>query len=67
MLKNLEEKFKLFCKSKNLEVNNNQLLVIKKLQDYYKKNFKSFIFDFFSKRIRKKVFIFMAMLELEKQ
>ena len=56
MLKNLEEKFKLFCKSKNLEVNNNQLLVIKKLQDYYKKNFKSFIFDFFSKKDPKKSF-----------
>ena len=47
MLKNLEEKFKLYCNSENLEVNQNQLLVIKKLQDYYKKNFKSFIFDFF--------------------
>ena len=41
MLKNLEEKFNLYCNSQNLEVNSHQLLVIKKLQDYYKKNFKS--------------------------
>ena len=67
MLKNLEEKFNLYCNSKNLEVNQNQLLVIKKLQDYYKKNFKSFIFNFFSKENLKKVFIFMEMLVLEKQ
>ena len=49
MLKNLEEKFHFYCNSENLEVNPHQLLVIKKLQDYYKKNFKSFIYNIFSK------------------
>ena len=56
MLKNLEEKFNLYCKSENLEINQNQLLAIKKLKDYYKKNFKSFIFNFFSKENSKKSF-----------
>ena len=40
MLKNLEKKFNHYCKSKNLEINKNQFLVIKKLQDYYNTNFK---------------------------
>ena len=46
MLKNLEEKFNLYCNSENLEVNPNQLLVINRLEEYYKKNFKSFIQNF---------------------
>ena len=46
----------LYCNSKNLEINQNQLLVIKKLQNYYKKNFKSFIINFFSKENLKKSF-----------
>ena len=41
---------------KNLELNHNQVLVIKKLQIYYKKNFKSFISNFFSKENHKKSF-----------
>ena len=57
MLKNFEEKFNLYCNSKNFEINQNQILVIKKLQDYYKKNFKSFISKFFKKRIFKKRFL----------
>ena len=43
MSKNLEDKFNLYCSSKNFEINQNQILVIKKLQEYYKENFKSFI------------------------
>lgn len=56
MLKNLEEKFNLYCSSKNFEINQNQILVIKKLQKYYKENFKSFISKFFSKGYSKKGF-----------
>ncbi len=56
MSKNLEEKFNLYCKLKNLEVNQNQLLVIKKLEDYKEKNFKSFFLNFFSKKNSKKSF-----------
>ena len=56
MLKNLEEKFNIYCNSENLEVNQNQLLVIRELQDYYKKNFKSFLFNLFSEKNNKKGF-----------
>tara|TARA_B100000035_G_scaffold308370_1_gene312929 strand:- start:347 stop:1405 length:1059 start_codon:yes stop_codon:yes gene_type:complete len=56
MLKNLEDKFNQYCNSKNFEINENQFLVIKKLQDYYKKNFKSYFLKFFSKDYSKKGF-----------
>ena len=56
MLKNLEKKFNHYCKSKNLEINKNQFLVIKKLQDYYNTNFKSIISSLFSKKNSKKSF-----------
>jgi len=56
MPKNLEEKFTHYCNLENLEVNQNQLLVIKKLQNYYKRNFKSFFFNFFLKENLKKGF-----------
>jgi len=48
MSKDLEKKFIFFCNSKNLEVNQDQINVIKKLQDYYKQNFRS-LFSIFSK------------------
>ena len=56
MLKNFEEKFNFYCDSNNLEINQNQFLVIKKLQDYYKKNFRSLISKFLSKENSKKSF-----------
>ena len=56
MLNDLEDKFNLYCSSKNFEINQNQILVIKKLQEYYKENFKSFISKFFSKGYSKKGF-----------
>ena len=56
MLKSLEEKFRIYCNLKNLEVNQNQLNVIKKLQDYNQKNFKSFYYYFFFKEPSKKSF-----------
>ena len=56
MPKNLKEKFNLYCNSENLEVNQNQILVIKRLHDYYKTNFKSFISNLFSKKNLKKNF-----------
>ena len=37
MPKNFEEKFNHYCNSENLEINSNQVSVIKELQDYYKK------------------------------
>ena len=56
MLKNFEEKFKFYCNSENLEVNQNQIAVIKKLQEFYKKNFKSSFFNLFSNQFSKKSF-----------
>lgn len=56
MPKSIEEKFNLYCNSKNLEVNHNQLLVIKNLENYHKKNFEASIFNFFSKENPKKSF-----------
>ena len=56
MSKKLEEKFKIYCNSENLDINQNQINVIKKLQEYYKKNFQPFFFDFFSKNDSKKAF-----------
>ena len=56
MPKNLEEKFKQYCISKNFETNQNQFVVINKLEDFYKKNFKSLFSQFFSKVYPKKGF-----------
>ena len=56
MSKNLEEKFKLYCKSENLEINQNQIKVIKKLQDYFNQNFIFTLFKIFKKKNLKKAF-----------
>ena len=56
MPKDLEDKFKLYCKSENLEVNQNQINVIKKLQDYFNQNFTSTLFKIFKKKSLKKAF-----------
>ena len=46
---NLEEKFRSFCNSKNLEINKNQITTIQILEDFYNKNFHSSIFEFLKK------------------
>ena len=56
MLKNFEEQFIHYCKSVNFEINQNQIEVIKKLQNYYEKNFKSSFLKFFFKEYNKKSF-----------
>ncbi len=56
MSKTLEEKFRLFCNSKNLEINLNQIKTIQILEDFYNKNFHSSIFSFFKKENHKKGF-----------
>ena len=56
MQKNLEEKFRLFCDLKNLEINQDQILAIKKIQDFYDTNFSLSIIDFFKKKDSKKGF-----------
>jgi len=56
MLKKLEDKFNHYCNSEKFEINRNQIIVIKKLQEYYNKNFKSVFSKFFSKDYSKKGF-----------
>ena len=56
MKKYLENKFIHYCDSENFEINQNQIYVINKLEDYYKKNFKSFFSRLFKKKYQKKGF-----------
>ena len=56
MLKDLEEKFKLYCESESLEINQNQIKVIKKLQDYFNQNFTSSLLKTLFKKTSKKAF-----------
>ena len=56
MPKNLINNFNHYCNSKNFEINQNQIEVMKKLQDYYKNNFKSFFFNAFTREYPQKSF-----------
>ena len=56
MPKSFETEFISYCNNRDLEVNPNQIAVVKKLEQYYKNNFKSFISKIFSKQSSKKGF-----------
>ena len=56
MPKNIEKEFLFYCEKQDLEVNANQITVIKKLEDYYHTNYKSFFSKIFSKKKYKKGF-----------
>ena len=56
MPKTFEKDFISYCNNQELEVNPNQITVIKKLEQYYKSNFKSFFSKLFSKQNSKKGF-----------
>ena len=56
MPKSFETEFIFYCNNQDLEINPNQIAVIKKLEKYYKNNFKSFISKIFSKQNSKKGF-----------
>ncbi|WP_440929708.1 cell division protein ZapE [Candidatus Pelagibacter sp.] len=53
---NLEKKFKTHCNTQNLELNPNQIILVKQLDNFYKENFKSSLLKFFSKQSSKKGF-----------
>ena len=53
---NLEEKFKTHCKTENLELNPNQITLVKQLDNFYKENFKTSLLNFFFKQSSKKGF-----------
>ena len=56
MPKKLKKEFISYCENQDLEVNHNQITVIKKLEDYHFTNYKSFFSKLFSKQKSKKSF-----------
>ena len=56
MPKKFEKKFTSYCNNQDLEINLNQIAVIKKLEDYHLKNYKSFFSKLFTKEQCKKGF-----------
>ena len=56
MPKTFEKDFISYCNNQELEVNPNQIAVIKKLEQYYQSNFKSFFSKLFSKQNSKRGF-----------
>ena len=56
MPKTFEAEFIFYCNNQDLEINPNQIAVIKKLEQYYQNNFQSFISKIFSKQSSKKGF-----------
>ena len=50
MPKTLEEKFRSFCNSKNLEINKDQITTIQILENFYNENFNFSILNFFKKK-----------------
>ena len=56
MPKKFEKEFLSYCNNQDLEINPNQIAVIKKLEDYHHKNYKSFFSKLFSKQRCKKGF-----------
>ena len=56
MVKKFQNKFISFCNNQELEVNLNQIEVVKKLEQYYQENFQSYFSKLFSKKSSKKGF-----------
>ena len=54
MPRSFEKEFISFCKIQDLEINKNQITVIKKLEQYYQNNFKYFFSKFFLKQSSKR-------------
>ena len=56
MVKKFQKEFISYCNSKQLEVNSNQIEVVKRLEQYYQENFRSYFLNLFSKKSSKKGF-----------
>ena len=56
MAKKLQKEFISYCNNHQLEVNSNQIEVIKKLEQYHQVNFQSYFSKFFSRKSSKKSF-----------
>jgi len=56
MAKTLHKDFISYCNNQQLEVNSNQVEIVKKLEKYYHENFQSYFLKLFSKKLYKKGF-----------
>ena len=56
MTKKLQNEFISYCNSKQLEVNSNQIEIVKRLEQYHQGNFQSYFSKLFSKKSPKKGF-----------
>jgi cell division protein ZapE len=56
MVKKIQKKFISYCNNQQLEVNSNQIEVVKRLEQYYQGNFQSYFSKLFSKKLSKKGF-----------
>ncbi len=56
MVKKIQNEFTNYCNKKNLEINQNQINVIQKLEQYYNYNFTTFFSKFFLKKSSRKGF-----------
>ena len=54
MVKTLHKEFISYCNNQQLEVNSNQIEVVKRLEQYYQGNFQSYFSKLFSKKFSKK-------------
>ena len=60
MPKKFEKEFISYCEIRNLEVNPNQIKVIKKLEDFHNSNYKSFFSKLFSKQKLKRIYLYVV-------
>ena len=56
MVKKFQKKFISYCNNQQLEVNSNQIEVVKRLEQYYQGNFQSYFLKLFLKKSSKKSF-----------
>ena len=56
MVKKFQKEFISYCNNQQLEVNSNQIQIVKRLEQYYQVNFKSYFSKLFSKKSSKKGF-----------
>ena len=56
MVKKFQKEFISCCNNQQLEVNSNQIQVVKRLEQYYQGNFQSYFSKLFSKKSSKKGF-----------
>ena len=56
MVKKFQKEFISYCNNQQLEVNSNQIQIVKRLEQYYQVSFKSYFSKLFSKKLSQKGF-----------